>query len=79
MATYDTDNPGFAGDALRSPSIVSGIKTESTILQVSSSNPDGVDALSTKLSACGLTTELELSLLAVVGSLSTSLRALVPG
>ena len=76
--TYNTNQPRFAGDVLRSPGIVSGVKTESTVLDVSTTDTDSVDALRAELGGGGLTTELELSLLAVVGALGTGLRALVP-
>jgi hypothetical protein len=47
------------------------------LLDVSTTDTDGVDALSTELGVGWLTTELELSLLAVVGALSTGGRSLV--
>lgn len=76
--TYDTDQPRLAGDVLRSPCIVSGIETESTELGVTTTDTNAVDTLGAELGGGGLATELELSLLAVVGTLRTSLRALVP-
>lgn len=74
----DTDQPRLAGDVLRSPCIVSGIETESTELGVTTTDTNAVDTLGAELGGGGLATELELSLLAVVGTLRTSLRALVP-
>jgi hypothetical protein len=76
--TYDTNQPGLAGDVLRTPCEVSGIETEGTVLDVTATDTDGVDTLGAELGGGGLTAELELSLLAVVGALRTSLRALVP-
>lgn len=78
-STYNRDDSGLAGGVLRSPCKVSSLETEGTVFQVSTTDADGVDALGSKLGACGLTTELELSLFAVVGALGTSLRALVAG
>jgi hypothetical protein len=48
------------------------------VLEVAATDTDGVDTLGAELGGSGLATELELSLLAVVGALRTSLRALVP-
>lgn len=78
-STYHTDEPGLAGDVLRSPSKVASIETEGTVLHISATNTDGVDTLGTKLGAGGLPTKLKFSLFAVVGALSTSLRAFVAG
>lgn len=64
---------------LRSPCKVTGIETESAIFDVTATHAHRVDALGTKLGVGGLTTEFELSLLAIVGALSTGRRALVPG
>lgn len=79
LRTYNTDDPRLPCDMLRSPCKVSSFQPESTVLQVSATNPDSVDALGTKFGIGGLTTKLELSLLTIMGTLGTSLRALVPG
>ena len=71
--TYHTDYSRLASDVLRGPGKVSALKTKSPVLQISSTHSNGVDTLRTKLGVGRLTTELELSLLAVVGSLSTGL------
>ena len=64
---------------LASPSKVARVETEGTVLEVAPTNTDGVDPLGAELGVGGLTTELELSLLAVVGALGTCVRTLVPG
>ena len=77
--TYDTNQPRLAGDVLRAPCEVSGVETESTVLEVSSTDTNGVNALRAELGVSGLAAELELALLAVVGALSTRGRTFVPG
>lgn len=79
LLTYNRDDSGLAGGVLRSPCEVAGLKAKGTVLHVSTTGADRVNAFSTKLGAGGLATELEFSLLAVVGTLSTGLRALVAG
>jgi len=74
---HDLDDPCLLCDSLRAPCEVAGIETESTVLEVTTTSTDGVDALCTKLCAGGLATELELALLAVVGALGTCFRAFV--
>lgn len=64
----------FAG-----PGEVTGLQTECTVLEVSSTDTNAVDALGAELGVSGLTAELELALLAVVGALSTRGRTFVPG
>ena len=64
---------------LASPSKVARVETEGTVLEVAPTNTDGVDPLGAELGVGGLTTELELSLLAVVGALGPSSRTFVPG
>lgn len=49
------------------------------MFEVSTAHTDGVDPLGAELGAGRLTAELEFSLLAVVGTLSTGRRALVSG
>lgn len=79
LLTYDRDDSGLAGGVLRCPCEVAGLKTKGTVLHISTTGADAMDALSTELGASGLATELEFSLLAIVGTLSTGLRALVAG
>ena len=77
--TYDTDNPRLAGDVLATPGKVARVETERTVLEAAAANTHRVDTLGTKLGVGGLAAELELSLLTVVGALSTRVRTLVPG
>ena len=77
--TYDANDSCFAGGGFRSPGEVARLETESTIFKVSTTDTDGVDTLGPELRASSLTTELEFSLLAVVGPLGTGFRALVAG
>ncbi len=77
--THDTDDPRLAGNVLAAPGEVARVKTEGTVLEVTTADPNGVNALGAELRAGSLTAELELSLLAVVGALSTGGRTLVPG
>ena len=76
--THDTDDTGLLGSVFASPSKVARVETESTILEVTTTDTDGVNPLRSKLGVGGLTAELELSLLAVVGALGTRVRTLVP-
>lgn len=76
---YNTDNPSLPRDVLRSPCKVTTVKTEGTVLGVTTTNAHGVDALGSKFGVGGLATELEFSLLAIVCALGTSCRAFVPG
>ena len=75
--THDTDNPRLLGSVFRGPRKVSILQTKCAVLVVSTTNTDGMDTLSTELSAGGLATKLELSLFAVVGPLSSRSGALV--
>ena len=77
--THDTDDTGLPGDMLAAPSKVTRVETKGTVLEVATADTDGVDALGAELGVGGLTTELEFSLLAVVGALGTRVRTLVPG
>jgi hypothetical protein len=76
---YNTDKPSLSCDMLRCPCEVTSVKTEGTVLGVTTANAHGVDTLCAKLGAGRLTTELEFSLLAVVGALGTGCRTFVPG
>ena len=77
--TYDSENPGLACCAFASPGEVAGLQAKRAELGVSSTDTDRVNALGAELGVGGLTTELELSLLAVVGALGTRGRTFVPG
>ena len=78
-STHDSENPGLAGGALAGPGEVTSLEAEGTELEVSSTDTDRVHTLGAELGVGGLTAELELSLLAVVGALSTRGRTFVPG
>jgi len=75
--TYDADNSRLASNMLRSPCKVATLETEGPEFYVSTTNSDTMDALRADFGAGWLTAELELSLLAIVGALSTGLRTLV--
>ena len=77
--THNTDNSCLSGNVLRSPCKVTAIETESSIFEVSSTDTDSVNALSSKSGVCRLATKLELSLLAIVGALRTRCGTLVAG
>lgn len=63
---------------LAAPREVAAIETESTVLEVTATDTNGVNPLGTELGGGGLTAELELSLFAVVGALGTRFGAFVP-
>ena len=67
--THDSEDSGLACCALAGPGEVTGLQTEGTVLEVSSTDTNGVDALGAELGVSGLTAELEFALLAVVGAL----------
>jgi len=73
----DVDNPGLPGDVLGTPSEVTRVQSHGSVLGVSSPDTDLVNPLGTQLGHGGLTTELELSLLPVLGPSGTRCRALV--
>jgi len=75
----DTENTGLGGDVLRAPCEVAALETESALLDVPTTDTDGVDALGADTGVGSLATELELSLLAVVRLASTRGGALVSG
>ena len=75
--THNTDDPRLPRDMLAAPCKVARIETEGAVLGVTTTGAHGVDTLRTELGVCGLATELELPLLAVVGALGTGRRALV--
>lgn len=77
-STYDSKKPSLACCVLGGPSEVTSLETESPELSVSSTYANGVDTLGAKLGVGGLATELEFSLLAVMGALSTRRRTFVP-
>ena len=67
----DTNDAGLASGVLGSPGKVARLEAKGAVLEVSTTSANGVDTLSSKLGHGGLTTKLELSLLAVVGTLSS--------
>ena len=71
VSTHHGENPSLARCVLAGPGEVASLKTERAVLGVSSTDTNGMDTLGTELGVGGLTAELELSLLAVVGALST--------
>ena len=77
--TYDANNSCLTRGGFWSPGEVASLETEGTIFKVSTTDTDSVDTLGPELRASSLTTELKLSLLAVVGPLGTGFRALVAG
>ena len=75
----DSDDTGLAGDGLGTPGEVTGIQAHGTELAVTTTGANLVDALSTELGVGSLTTQLELSLLAILGALGSGSGALVAG
>ena len=76
--THDTDNTCLARAVLRCPRKVTRIKTKRTVLKVSAPDADGVDPFCTQTGLRSLATELKLALFAVVCTLGTTCRALMP-
>ena len=79
QSTHNTNDPRLASDMFAAPSEVTRVEPESTVLEVTTPDTNGVNPLRTELGVGGLTTELEFSLLAVVGALGTGVGAFVPG
>ncbi len=77
-STHDSENPGLPCRVFAGPCEVAGLKTKGAEFEVSSTNTYSVNTLGAELGAGGLTAELELSLLAVVGALGTRGRTFVP-
>ena len=77
--THDTNNPRLPSRMLTSPSKITRIQPERTVLQVPASNTNTVNTFWAKLCVGGLTTEFEFSFLAVLGTMSTCMRTLVSG
>jgi len=67
------DYPRLFGDMLRAPCKISPLETKGAKFSVSTTNTDGVYTFGAKFRVSGLTAKLELSLLAIVGALSTCL------
>lgn len=59
----DTDDTGLAGAALGAPGEVAGVETEGTVLVVTTTSSDGVDALGANTGVGTLATSLESALL----------------
>ena len=72
------DQPGLPGNVLGSPSKVTAVEPQGSVLGVSTSGSDFVDPLGGQLGHGGLSTQLKLSLLSVVCSSRTGSGALVP-
>ncbi len=73
----DINDTGLARDGFTGPGERTRVQTESAVLNITSTDTDGVDALLTELGVGRLTTEFELSLLAIVSTLGTSVRTLM--
>lgn len=71
------DDTGLAANSFASPGEVARVKTQGTLLDVTTTDTDGVDTLGTELGVGSLTTEIELSLLAIESTLGTGGRSLV--
>jgi len=67
--TDNTDDPSLLRDLLASPGEVTRFQSQGTVLQVSTPDPDTVDALGSQFCVGWLTAKLELSLLAIMGTL----------
>lgn len=73
----DIDNTGLARDGFAGPGEGTRVQAESTELGVTTADTDSVDALGTELGVGRLTAKFELSLLAELRTLGTSVRTLV--
>jgi hypothetical protein len=73
----NVNDTGLARDGLAAPGEGTRVETEGTVLGVATASTHSVDALLTELGVGGLATELELSLLTILGTLGTGMRALV--
>lgn len=62
---------------LAAPGKVTSVQTKGSVLGVSTAHTNGMDALCTQLSVCWLATELELSLFAIVRTLSAGCGTLM--
>ena len=67
--TDDTNEPGLLRDVLASPSKVTRLQSQGTVLHISTSGPDGVNTFESQFRVSRLAAELERSLLAVVSTL----------
>lgn len=76
--THNLDQPGLPGGVLGTPSKVSTVESEGSVLGVSTSNSDLVDPLGSELGHGRLSTQLKLPLLSVVRSSRARSGALVP-
>ena len=75
----NSNDTSLAGDGLRTPGEVTGIQAHGTELAVTTTGTNLVNTLGTQLGVGSLTTQLELSLLAILGALGSSSGALVAG
>merc|ERR1719385_17927 len=74
----NVDNPGLAGDGFAAPGEVSLVKSESSVLLVSSTDTESVDPLWSQLGHGGGSGQLELPLLADGSPLASGGAALMP-
>jgi len=74
----DANYPRLLGNMFRSPCKIARVKAKCTIFNIPPTHTDGVNALDAEFGVGGLTAELELSLLAIMSTLGTRLRAFVP-
>lgn len=73
----DGDDTGLAGATLGAPGEVTGVETEGTVLVVTATGSDGVNALGANTGVGTLAASLESALLPVVGTLGTGSGTLV--
>jgi hypothetical protein len=76
--THDTDYACLACDMFRTPCKIAGLKAQGTVFVIAAADTNCVYALSPDFGVCRLATELKFSLFAVVCTLSTTCRALMP-
>ena len=74
---HDVDETGLAGDGLRAPGEVAGLKAEGAELLVSTAGADSVDPLGTELGQGRGASSIEVPLLDVLGALSSGGAPLV--
>ncbi len=73
----DINDTGLARDGFTGPGEGTRVQTQSTLLNITTTNADCMDALLTELGAGRLTTKFELSLVTIVSTLGTSVRTLM--
>lgn len=73
----NVDDPGLSSNCFRSPCKITRVKTESTLLDISTTYTNFVDAFGTNTGVGCLTTKLILSLFAIVSTLGSCMRTFV--